>query len=547
MPFKLLRSPSSTTNQSKNSRLSFNFFFFATGDTQKDSGLEIEFLLDTGASSSIINYRTFREICQMQHPITVKRSTIQTKTYSGQVVPMISLATLTFTCDPDGQFSFPLTVWITGMKTQNLLGMDFCQKQVFGIHFDLPGIELKEPPNTVCYGSLHRNKAYPFISQILTIRTPHAMHIDAKSARCWNYSPEDLHAHFPPGSTFQPNRNAVATGLSFVNVLCTQSESKLPILMENNKNHQITLPKGRIGFSSIVISDKDEPRYQIRDPYELTNAILSTNEQYNDCFLLHSTIPSQLPDEFLQIVYGNENSILQQPNSIGHCISADAQMSKGFAQFLSERIPRLRRTCRRANLLKDLVFPFWDSSSRRYFYNLVTKEKYSDKPDLQTLATTLQGMQSHATMHGVSTIAIPKIGCGLDQMNWQDVVKLLRDIFAYSEIQIVVYSLDEHAIHAMFAEGDPEFYAEDEIDRYSEELHLNERELENNFTGDAKSCQPDCDEQFPILRPKEQNEALIEHYLQYQSKELIDYVKQFDFEYSDITDNEMTLLICLIC
>ena len=83
LPFKLLKSPSSNTNQSKNSRLSFNFFYFATGDTQKDSGLEIEFLLDTGASSSIINYRTFWEICQMQHPISVTRSTIQTKTYSG--------------------------------------------------------------------------------------------------------------------------------------------------------------------------------------------------------------------------------------------------------------------------------------------------------------------------------------------------------------------------------------------------------------------------------------------------------------------------------
>ena len=293
----------------------------------------MEFMLDVGASSSIIIYPTFWEICQTQHPITVKRSTTQTRTCSGQVVPMIDFATLLFSYDPDGQFSFPLTVWITKMKTQNLLGMDFCQKQVSGIHFDLPGIEHKEPPSTVCYGSLHQNKSYPFISQILTIRTPHAMHIETKSARCWNYSPEDPHAHFPPGSTFHPNRNAFATGLSFVNVLCTQSESKLPILMENNNNHQINLPKGRIGFSSIDVSDKDEPKYQIRDPYELTNATLSTNEQNNDCFLLHSTSPSQFPDEFLQIVYGNKNSILEQPNSIGHCISADARMSKGFAQF----------------------------------------------------------------------------------------------------------------------------------------------------------------------------------------------------------------------
>ena len=200
--------------------------------------------------------------------------------------------------------------------------------------------------------------------------------------------------------------------------------------MENNKNHQITLLIGRIGFSPLDVSDKNEPKYQVRDPFELKNAIFSTNDQYNDCFLLHS----QLPDEFLQIVYGNENSILEQPNSIGHCVSADAQMSKCFAQFLSERVPRLRRTCRRANLLEDQVFPFWDSSSSWYIYKLVTREKYSDKLDLKTLATTLQNMQAHATMHGTSSIAIPKTGCGLDQMNCQDVVKLLRNIFAYSDI-----------------------------------------------------------------------------------------------------------------
>ena len=103
--------------------------------------------------------------------------------------------------------------------------------------------------------------------------------------------------------------------------------------MENKKYHQITLPKGRIGFSSIDVSNKHEPKNQIRDPYEPTNVIFSIKEQYNDCFLLHSTNPSQSHDEFLQILYGNENSGFEQPNSIGHCISADAQIGKGFAQF----------------------------------------------------------------------------------------------------------------------------------------------------------------------------------------------------------------------
>ena len=223
---------------------------------------------------------------------------------------MIGYAAINFYYDPDGQFVFPLTVWITEMKTQNLLGRDFCQKQVSGIHSDLPVMELKNPPHSLCYGSFHQNKPYPNLSQILTIRLPYTMYIDAKSVRCCKYTPKDSRIHFPRGSTFQPNRQAVSTGLSFVNTLCTRSEKSLPILMESNKNHQFTLPKGKIGFSSLDVLDQEEPKYQIRSPYELTNAIIATDEGYNNCFLLHSTIPAQSSDEFLQIVYGTETSII---------------------------------------------------------------------------------------------------------------------------------------------------------------------------------------------------------------------------------------------
>ena len=195
---------------------------------------------DTEVSCSIIKFWTFWEFSQTQRPIAVNRSTKQTKTYSGEVVPLIDFATITFNYDPDGHFSFPLTVWIIIMKTENLQGMDFHQKHWSGIHSDLTGIELKEPPDTVCYGSFHQKKSYLSILPIRTKRTPHAMHIEAKSARCWNCSPEGSQAPFLPGSIFHRKRNAVAMGLNFVNVLCNQSESKLPIPLENNKNHQIT-------------------------------------------------------------------------------------------------------------------------------------------------------------------------------------------------------------------------------------------------------------------------------------------------------------------
>ena len=155
-------------------------------------------------------------------------------------------------------------------------------------------------------------------------------------------------------------------------------------------------------------------------------------------------------------------------------------------------------------------------------------------------------MKSHAGLYGISTIAIPKIGCGLDQMNWQEVAKLLRDIFAYSNIRKVVYTLEENGVYALSSEGEPDFYAEDETERYSEQFYLNEKDLETDFTRDANSCQPTCDEQLPSFREKDYNNQLIEHYLQYQPKELVRYVKEFDFQFSDITDEEMTLLIDML-
>ena len=55
--------------------------------------------------------------------------------------------------------------------------------------------------------------------------------------------------------------------------------TNLPILMKNNKNHQISLPNGRIRFSAPDVVDRDEPKYEIRSPYELTSAVISTDER----------------------------------------------------------------------------------------------------------------------------------------------------------------------------------------------------------------------------------------------------------------------------
>ena len=94
-------------------------FYFPTGDSPKDSGLEIEFMLETGAACLIKIYRTFLEIAQFRQPIIIVRNKQKTKTYTGDFVTMIRYTSLSFSFDSDGEYQFELRIWITETQTSN--------------------------------------------------------------------------------------------------------------------------------------------------------------------------------------------------------------------------------------------------------------------------------------------------------------------------------------------------------------------------------------------------------------------------------------------
>ena len=74
-----------------------------------------------------------------------------------------------------------------------------------------------------------------------------------------------------------------------------------------------------------------------------------------------------------------------------------------------------------------------------------------------------------------------------------------------------------------------EHYVENEKENYTKEWTKEPDELETEFTGDSKSCQPPCTEHFSLLRWKELNDDLIDFYLQYQSQDIKNLIKQCNF------------------
>ena len=126
--------------------------------------------------------------------------------------------------------------------------------------------------------------------------------------------------------------------------------------------------------------------------------------------------------------------------SLCHCISRDYKLGKGIAELFRDkfgRIDELKDSDARVGGLAVL------KDGKRYIYNLVTKEKYSDKPSYESLRKSLEEMKVHCLAHGVESISMPRIGCGLDSLSWPAVRTLIKNVFQLETVRITVYQLGE--------------------------------------------------------------------------------------------------------
>jgi len=113
-------------------------------------------------------------------------------------------------------------------------------------------------------------------------------------------------------------------------------------------------------------------------------------------------------------------------------------MSKGIALIFKERFDGIEELRRQSpSVGKALVL----RRDGRFIYYLITKQRYFQKPTMESLRTALTSMQAHMRANGVVSLGIPRLGCGLDRLDWRAVSAMIKQTFVADNVCLTVYSL----------------------------------------------------------------------------------------------------------
>lgn len=127
---------------------------------------------------------------------------------------------------------------------------------------------------------------------------------------------------------------------------------------------------------------------------------------------------------------------------LAHCISGDYALGAGIAKQFDEVYNM------RFKLHKNFPIPEGD----KYAYveeallidnvfNLVTKPRHYHKPTYDSLYETLLDMRDQCEELDITKLAMPRIGCGLDKLDWNQVYEMIQDVFEETDIDVLICNL----------------------------------------------------------------------------------------------------------
>lgn len=157
------------------------------------------------------------------------------------------------------------------------------------------------------------------------------------------------------------------------------------------------------------------------------------------------------------MIYKEETrDLFSVPNGyyLAHCISADFALGAGIATEFDKRFDMRKK-------LTEYAFSCLGQGNFEQIYihtrqarcicglqngcvlidrvfNLITKKRFYHKPTYESINHALDMMRLICEDNNINKIAMPLIGCGLDNLRWSEVSKIVQDVFQDTDIEILV-------------------------------------------------------------------------------------------------------------
>lgn len=125
-------------------------------------------------------------------------------------------------------------------------------------------------------------------------------------------------------------------------------------------------------------------------------------------------------------------------DNLAHCVSKDLRMGKGIATIFKDRfgqIDHLKHQNKNPGEVAHLQI------GDRFIFYLITKERYFEKPEYTDLYLSLVALKDLCVANKLKSVSMPKLGCGLDKLEWNMVKMYMETIFKNVNIELNVYYL----------------------------------------------------------------------------------------------------------
>jgi len=127
---------------------------------------------------------------------------------------------------------------------------------------------------------------------------------------------------------------------------------------------------------------------------------------------------------------------------LAHCINGAYTLGAGIAREFDDKMDM------KYWLMQ--LYPIQKGEESKYIgkallvgrtFNLVTKVHHYDKPTYESLHSALEDMRDQCKKLDIHYLAMPKIGCGLDRLDWNKVSTMIKEVFSDLDIEILVCHL----------------------------------------------------------------------------------------------------------